>query len=357
MANPPSYSEEYLRQTQQPVIYGICSALIVTETLAVVLRIVSKVVGRLRWGIDDLFIALGLLINLAINTCAIVDAKYGGVGLHEARVLQINPGMLNVWGHMIIIIPILYLAAVVPPKLVLLHLYLSIFTQKAFRRSCYGVAVVVLTNWFANTIAAFLSCQPLSFYWTQEGHCFDVNQFFRWGSFANIVTDVVMLILPMPSILELQISLRLKLGILVTFILGSLGLITSIVRFYEFYVTNAEVDGTWSGATLDLWSAVEPGIYLITACIPSYRPLIRFFQKRNKGSVPSMPSDPGSSVGGLHSRSSPAYEMSTGRRFKRLGSYKGMEEDVVGLVDVGVHHSRPEAGKITVDREFHVRRD
>lgn len=71
MANPPSYSEDYLRQTQQPVIYGICSALIVIETLAVALRFVSKVVGRLRWGVDDLFIALGLLINLAIVTCAI----------------------------------------------------------------------------------------------------------------------------------------------------------------------------------------------------------------------------------------------------------------------------------------------
>lgn len=281
--------------------------------------------------------------------------------------------MLTIWGHMIIIIPILYLAAVVPPKLVLLHLYLSIFIQKAFRWSCYGIAGVVLTNWFANTIAAFVSCQPLSFYWTQEGRCFDINQFFRWGSFVNIVTDVVMLILPIPSILGLQVSLRLRLGILATFILGSLyvavespinifllttysGLITSIVRFYEFYATNAEVDGTWSGATLDVWSAIEPGIYLITACIPSYRPLVRFFQK-NQGTVLSRPSDPGGSVGGLQSRLSPTYEVTTAGRFKRLGSYKNMEEDAVGLVDVRVHHSRVEAGKIMVDREFDVRRD
>lgn len=281
--------------------------------------------------------------------------------------------MLSIWGHMIIIIPILYLAAVVPPKLVLLHLYLSIFVQKSFRLCCYGVAGVVLTNWFANTIAAFVSCQPLSFYWTQEGHCFDINQFFRWGSIANIVTDLVMLILPMPSILRLQVSLRLRLGILVTFILGSLyvtvespiyilflttysGLITSIVRFYEFYATNAEVDGTWSGATLDIWSAVEPGIYLITACIPSYRPLIRFFQKK-QGTVLSKSGDPGNSVGGLHSRSSPAYEVTTAGRFKRLDSYKDMEEDVVRLVDLRVHHSRVEAGEARVDRDYDVRRD
>lgn len=71
MANPPSYSEEYLRQTQQPVMYGVCSALIVIETLAVAIRFVSKVVGRLRWGVDDLFIVLGLLVNLAIVTCVI----------------------------------------------------------------------------------------------------------------------------------------------------------------------------------------------------------------------------------------------------------------------------------------------
>jgi hypothetical protein len=62
----------------------------------------------------------------------------------------------------------------------------------------------------------------LSYYWTQEGSCFNINQFFRWGTFCNIVTDLVMLILPIPVVLKLHLSLRLRLGILVTFILGSL---------------------------------------------------------------------------------------------------------------------------------------
>jgi hypothetical protein len=45
---------------------------------------------------------------------------------------------------------------------------------------------------------------------------------FRYGSIPNIVTDVVMLILPMPLIWGLHVSTKVKIGLLVTFLLGSM---------------------------------------------------------------------------------------------------------------------------------------
>jgi hypothetical protein len=151
-----------------------------------------------------------------------VDVKYGGVGLHEARVLEIDPTMIVTWGKYIIIIPLVYFATVVPTKLVILHLYLSIFTQRVFRVICYAVGAIIISNWIATTVAGFLSCRPLSFFWTKQGNCFNINAFFRWGGFANILTDVCMLILPIPFVWKLHASTRLKLGISFTFMLGSL---------------------------------------------------------------------------------------------------------------------------------------
>jgi hypothetical protein len=48
---------------------------------------------------------------------------------------------------------------------------------------------------------------------------------FRYGSIPNIVTDVVMLILPMPLIWGLHVSTKVKIGLLVTFLLGSMWVI------------------------------------------------------------------------------------------------------------------------------------
>lgn len=148
--------------------------------------------------------------------------KYGGIGLHEARVVQIDPHMMVNWGKFIIIIPLFYFSTVVPPKLAILHLYLSIFTEKRLRNICYATGVVIVCNWVAVIIAGLLSCRPLSYFWTGQGVCINIDAWLRWGGFANILTDVVMLILPMPVVWRLHASTRLKLGIFVTFLLGSL---------------------------------------------------------------------------------------------------------------------------------------
>jgi hypothetical protein len=70
--------------------------------------------------------------------------------------------------------------------------------------------------------------------------------------------------------------------------------------------------------------------------------------------MPSNFGETGSSQRGLHSESSPAYKLQTAGRFKRVETYKDMEEDVIGLVEVGSGHSKHEPGKIMVDRAFEV---
>lgn len=39
------------------------------------------------------------------------------------------------------------------------------------------------------------------------------------------------------------------------------------------------MDGTYSGVELVIWTVCEPGIYLIAACLPTYKPLARSLWK------------------------------------------------------------------------------
>lgn len=56
--------------------------------------------------------------------------------------------------------------------------------------------------------------------------------------------------------------------------MGDRGLITSVVRFTTFFHDKSSVDGTWSAVQLIIWTQIKTGIYLISACLPTYRPLL-----------------------------------------------------------------------------------
>lgn len=52
------------------------------------------------------------------------------------------------------------------------------------------------------------------------------------------------------------------------------GLVSSIVRFVTFSNNNSFIDATWNAVDLIIWTIAEPGIYLVAACLMTYRPLL-----------------------------------------------------------------------------------
>ncbi|KAI2844887.1 hypothetical protein CBS147343_6680 [Aspergillus niger] len=349
------YSEERLHQSKQHLIITVSIVFIVLEVVCVVLRFTSKFVERLKFGWDDALMVVGLILCIADASCTIAAVIYGGIGLHQKVVRQIDPEMLVTATKFLITTPLLYFATVVPPKLAILHLYLSIFTHKTLRKICFGTGAVIVVNWLVVTIAGLVSCRPLSYYWTFQGSCIDINVWLRWGGFAHIFTDVVMLILPMPVVWNLHASSRLKLGIWVTFLMGSVGMVSSIIRFREFYVTNVQGDVTWAASTLVIWGEIEGGIYLIAACLPTYRPLTKLLWRR----VLRKHSQMGESLHtGTGHRASPLRQglNSTHNESKfPWMEASGSEEDVLRMVTLGSRSGADiKPGQIVVEHHFSV---
>lgn len=112
-----------------------------------------------------------------------------------------------------------------PPKLAILLIYLRIFTQRPYRVACYVVGAALIANWVGGTVAAGFMCRPLSYLWNRRipgGRCFNIDAYFRYATLTNIATDVVMLVLPLPVIWKIQNSTGVKIGLALTFALGSL---------------------------------------------------------------------------------------------------------------------------------------
>lgn len=73
-------------------------------------------------------------------------------------------------------------------------------------------------------LGSFLICQPLAFNWDQtiDGHCGSSINLWVCHGVLNIVTDLIVLLLPMPYIYSLELSLYKKLVLMATFGLGLL---------------------------------------------------------------------------------------------------------------------------------------
>lgn len=63
-------------------------------------------------------------------------------------------------------------------------------------------------------------------------------------------------------------------------IVVSSGLISAVIRIAFFWDIDGQKDVTWAAVRLGEITIAEPGVYLIAACLPTYRSLFRTIKER-----------------------------------------------------------------------------
>ena len=174
-----------------------------------------------RFQYDNINGPLPLTDVLRLNIAMVNDA---GVGRHLTAVLIEDPRRLVNWFKSIYALEWLFFTSVALPKISILCLYLRIFTTRGARITCYVMIGVIVANWIAFVFAATFQCTPVAYQWDKKipgGRCFDISAFYKSSSVPNIATDLVVLILPIPTVLALKASMIRKLGLMFVFLTGS----------------------------------------------------------------------------------------------------------------------------------------
>jgi len=138
---------------------------------------------------------------------------------------ETNPPIVSLWGKYLVAISILYFGSVNIPKIAILALYHRLFPNKNIRLVVRITAGILVGLTISTVITGLVSCRPFAANWNPRlpaAHCIDKEAFFRYGSIPNILTDMVILILPVRIVWNLHMSTRLKIGLTATFIVGSL---------------------------------------------------------------------------------------------------------------------------------------
>lgn len=74
-------------------------------------------------------------------------------------------------------------------------------------------------------LTAFLHCRPLAYYWDRSipnGYCVNDNLIGYSITGANIVTDLVVLVMPIPWLWGMNMTVPKRMAVVGLFILGSL---------------------------------------------------------------------------------------------------------------------------------------
>lgn len=146
----------------------------------------------------------------------------GGAGYH---VHTLPPKTLRRMLQLVKAHEVIYVLSIPFPKLAILCLYLRLFTARLSRWAIYATALTVILTAVFGLVSTFSNCRPFHAFWNPSIHAtctMNVMATFRFYSVPNIVTDVVMIILPLPALYRLNVSTLAKVGVGLTFLICTL---------------------------------------------------------------------------------------------------------------------------------------
>lgn len=120
---------------------------------------------------------------------------------------------------------IIYGLSIALSKCAILLLYVRVFTtcKRLFTITACIVGLVIAATAIANTSLAIFQCRPQSFAWDKSiegGTCIDVIAWARYIAIPNVVTGVIMFVMPLPIVWKLNVNVSAKIALTATFLHG-----------------------------------------------------------------------------------------------------------------------------------------
>jgi hypothetical protein len=187
---------------------------------------------------------------------------------------------------------VLYNPALMTTKTAILLLYHRMAAAHFFLRYASFITMIVVN--LAGIILTFLSvfqCKPVSAAFTDiDGTCIDIVALYLASAPINLITDLAILLLPLPVLTTLRMDFRQKVILVVTFIAFGFVTIVDVVRIVylqealkvELAVNPAAAitaktrppNFTYYASFSLMWSAVEVSVGIVCCCVLVLKPLI-----------------------------------------------------------------------------------
>ncbi|KAI4167394.1 MAG: hypothetical protein LQ343_007247 [Gyalolechia ehrenbergii] len=238
----------WLGHDRSPEYFGAVTVLLILSTLAVVLRFLARSIARSSYGYDDWIMLFALVWEYGLCICSYFSI-HNGSGKH---ILMVDLDEILNFGKLFFTGTLLFAVGCFALKLSILFFYHRIFAVRKFTIWCIAIGIVSVAWFIAFIVSQFLICRPVECFWDKSiPDCKCVNAT-HIGLFVtsppDILTNIALLILPIPWLWNLQMRRGKKIAITFIFLLDS--------------IVNSAI-----------WINVELAIGIVSACLPLMRPL------------------------------------------------------------------------------------
>ncbi|KAI1422517.1 hypothetical protein F5Y12DRAFT_799495 [Xylaria sp. FL1777] len=149
--------------------------------------------------------------------------------------------------------------------------------------SLWGIAIILVTSLQCiPTRATWERFDPVNPLLPSEYKCgVDVGAFVIANAVPNIITDALIVLLPIPYVLSLHLRRSQKIALGGTFLLGLLVTLTSVLRLAFFQkVAYTDPDVTWTFTVPVIWSNVECNLAIAVSSLPFLKPILNLILHR-----------------------------------------------------------------------------
>ncbi|TWU74359.1 hypothetical protein ED733_006412 [Metarhizium rileyi] len=255
----------------QPWTVQVVVAVTVLALVAVGLRLLSRRIKHQQLWLDDEMIMFSMAWNLIV--VGFIFAMYStGMGLHADKV---DPSEIVMMAKWLVVAEVLYAWNLGWTKMSLLLMYYRIFRLPYFKKMAWVVGAFVWAWVICITFLFIFICVPVQKLWYPQipGRCIDQVGTWISNAASTILTDLVILLMPIPEIWKLQLRKTEKLGLTLAFSLGFFVVFASAYRTSVLFTYTAK-DPTYTLAPTVGWTAIEMSAGIISACLPTLLPIV-----------------------------------------------------------------------------------
>ncbi|KAF2766500.1 hypothetical protein EJ03DRAFT_353871 [Teratosphaeria nubilosa] len=250
--------------------------LTIISSVMVVSRIGTRVFIAHCFGIEDIFIIFAFIFAITLCVFTVIETL-NGLGQHEYYLeypyAWLMPLFHTIWT---------YYLAMFCTKFSILIQYNRILPQKLFRATYIMMAFcIAFVTW--EFFSAIFTCVPVRKFWNPQvyfGGCLSLNALWFTNAGINIMSDLIITILPLPVFKALELPRKQKLGLMGIFGLGGFVCVVSIIRLPALYEGLQHNDRSYYYPGTAIWSMVEVNTGIVCSCLPTLRALVsRFWPK------------------------------------------------------------------------------
>ncbi|KAF2476543.1 uncharacterized protein BDR25DRAFT_252611, partial [Lindgomyces ingoldianus] len=264
---------------KQTIALASCAFLLGLSLVFVAARIYVRCRMLRNAGKDDLLCVLAAALSIVETVFMFFEVKYGSgkrrsqlssVELEKQRFTVFMSIMPYLIGLMFVKMSIIYQ----------MRRFFSSFYSPTLSFICHLVLVLIIATTIAHLCVSILQCRPIQGFWrgSLNAKCLDLARINYAYLAVNAFTDLVLLVLPMPTLYRLRLRKAEKRAVVGIFALGGFAALTSILRIPYVLLMDRGGDPVYHGFGILVWTRVELGVSIICACLPCLRaPLAQRF--------------------------------------------------------------------------------